>query len=99
MLNFGEHVGSTKEKLQKHKTYWKRLLVAVGAEQETLSDLQSYRSELPELRWSYLDFHNQRYKLEPPANTTKHCSSDNYLLCKNMSDTNDLHNEDEILPV
>ena len=48
-----------------------------------LSDLQSYRSERPELRWSHLRFHNQQYKLEPPAKIKK----------------SDLHNEGELLPV
>ena len=85
MLSFRKHLRSNKEQLKKRKNilFWKRLLVATWAAQKTLW-LKSNRSERPELRCSHLGFHNQQYKLEPPANATKRCSSHNFWLCKNV---------------
>ena len=59
LLNFGEHVRSTKEKLQKRCNTLKECWCGLGMhKRDTLSDLQSYWSERPELRCSHLGFHN-----------------------------------------
>ena len=58
MLNFGENVRGTKEKLQKRKNVRKKIACSDGGyTKETFSDLQSSRSERFELRCSNLGFH------------------------------------------
>ena len=83
MLNLGEHVRSTKEKLSAI-TYSKRLLVANGVAQETLSVTYKAIGRSVLNYGAPLRIHNLQYKLQPPANATKLCCSHNYWLCKNV---------------
>ena len=89
MLNFGENAGRTKEKSQKRTNILKKIAFSEwGCTKETLSDFVgaslSFWSERLELQCFHLGFYNQKYKLQPPAKATKHCSSHNYWLCKTV---------------
>ena len=86
MLNFGEHVKSTEEKLQKRNTILKMIAGSHWGctKKDTLSDLQSYRPQRPKLWCSHFGFDNQQHKLEQPANTTKLCSLHSYWRCENL---------------
>ena len=98
MLNFGENVRSTQEKLQmRNNTVIKIAGSDRGCTKNTIS--VAYKA----ISWNVLDygapilgFHNQQYKLEPHANATKHCTNTG---CVKMSDIYELHNEGEMLHV
>ena len=99
MLNFGEYERSTKEKLQNAIKYWKRLMVATGDAQKTLSvtykaigrSILNYgapiwASTISNTNWNHLK-------------TQQNIALRTVTGCVKVSDINELHNEGEILPV
>ena len=99
VLNFGEHKNSPKRKYKRAITYWKILVVATGAAQETLS--VTYKA----IGRSVLNYGAPIWISTISNTNCNHLQTQQNIalrtitVCVNMSDINDLRNEGEMLPV